>query len=164
MGMNDIETAALVAGGHAFGECHLTTSGFNGPWTTTPSVWSYEFLSATLNEEWEKHTINGGPVQWRTVNRDSPFKDTMRLTSDLAFKQDEIYKAILEGWVETPANLDTEFAKAWNKLVTSGNKYANGRKCEGGIFVAPGETDAASLPSPVLLVGLFGSISSLWWS
>merc|ERR1712241_223975 len=53
MGMNDTETVALIGGGHAFGHTHTYTSGFTGPWTTTPFKWSNEFFTAMQAYEWE---------------------------------------------------------------------------------------------------------------
>merc|ERR1711998_135249 len=52
MGMNDTETVALIGGGHAFGRTHLYTSGFDGPWTTTPYKWSNEFFVVMMTHEW----------------------------------------------------------------------------------------------------------------
>ena len=50
MAMNDTETVALIGGGHTYGKTHgltkeqggVTTSGFEGPWTTNPTAWDNE--------------------------------------------------------------------------------------------------------------------------
>lgn len=144
MGMDDRETAALVAGGHAFGKCHTGTSGFNGPWTTTPFKWSTEFVQASLDEEWEKKVLSNQKIQWQTTNRSSPFANTMRLTADLAFVTDAIYKSIFQGWAEDPNALDLDFKQAWDKLMTQGAQWVNGKKCEDGNYM---EADVARLPS-----------------
>jgi len=172
MGMNDTETAALVAGGHAFGRCHgpcanppcgngiganAFTSGFEGPWTTTPSQWSYEFVTGSLDEAWEKVPAPAGAVQWRTVDRSSALAGTMRLTADLAFVNDADYRAILMNWMANPTELDNDFKAAWNKLTTQGTTWTNGYKCEAGAETNPG------VSGPIFTGGAAeSSISSLF--
>lgn len=145
MGMNDTETAALIAGGHAFGRCHDNTSGFVGPWTNTPSQWTYDFINAMLEEEWEQVTDanTAGKVQWQTVNRSSKHAGTMRLTSDLALVKDTTYKAIIDDWAANPEKLDTAFAAAWDKLLTSGTTWSSAKRCE-----VPEPQDDGTSPEP----------------
>jgi len=136
MGMNDSETASLIAGGHAFGKCHgagVITSGFEGPWTTTPSSWSNEFVTGMFDEEWEKvKTPNNKAVQWRTKDRNSKLSGTMRLTADLALVNDLNYKDLLTHWVCDQQKLAVAFAASWKKLVESGGGWlpASDRRCE----------------------------------
>merc|ERR1712000_720813 len=119
MGMSDSETAALIAGGHTFGQCHggcsapvgdtercpdgeQFSSGFHGPWTTTPDQWSLEFLTAMAGKEkdnWELTTAPNGNKQWRHKDRTGAQKDTMRLTVDLALVYDDKYGALVDEWV-----------------------------------------------------------------
>lgn len=137
MGMNDSETAALIVGGHAFGQCHAVTSGFEGPWTTTPSKWSNEFLTAMLdnNVTWVKKTNAQGTVQWMTTN--SKFAGTMRLTSDLALVNDATYKALAIEWVNKPRKLEDDFAAAWDKLMIQGSSWSSAKKCEANLPARP---------------------------
>jgi len=136
MGMNDSETASLIAGGHAFGKCHgagVVTSGFEGPWTTTPSKWTNQFLTGMFDEVWEKTaTPSGGAMQWRTKDRSSALAGTMRLTTDLALVNDDTYKNLATHWVCDQQKLDIAFAASWKKLVESGGGWlpAADRKCE----------------------------------
>jgi len=144
MGFNDSMTVALVAGGHAFGKCHgdptgVFTSGFEGPWTLTPSQWSNDFLKAMVDEEWESHTGPGGKVQWRTVNRESINKDMMRLTADLALVKDPDYKAIVDEYVADDQKLVDMFAYTWDVLMTQGKseRWLAERFCEELSMEAP---------------------------
>ena len=133
MGMDDSETASLIAGGHAFGQCHGITSGFEGPWTTTPSQWTNQFIIGTFDEEWEQvKTPSGTAVQWRTKDRNSPLAGTMRLTSDLALVNDATYKDLMMHWACDQQKLDVAFAASWKKLVESGGGWLpqGDRRCE----------------------------------
>merc|ERR1711935_61751 len=128
-GMNDTETVALIGGGHAFGRTHLYTSGFDGPWTTTPYKWSNEFFVVTMTHEWEKYTSARGHWQWRTTQRDTPAASVMRLTTDLALLKDADYLQIVAEFATQPAKLDDAFANAWFKLTTSGGRWAANKRC-----------------------------------
>lgn len=130
MGFNDSETAAIIAGGHAFGECHAGTSGFVGPWTNTPSKWSYDYLSATVHEKWERVTNGKGKTQWQTVDKSSVHKGTMRLTADLALVNDAKYKSLMEMWDQDHSQFDSAFSAAWDKLMNQGVQWPEEKMCE----------------------------------
>jgi len=150
MGMNDSETASLIAGGHAFGKCHgvasgVMTSGFEGPWTTTPSKWTNQYLEGMFDEVWEKtNTPNGKAKQWQTKDRSSALAGTMRLTADLALVNDNIYKNLATHWVCDRQKLEVAFAHSWKKLVESGGGWlpAADRKCEPASKATGQQTDS----------------------
>ena len=48
MGFNDEEIVAL-SGAHTLGRCHVTRSGFDGPWTTDPLTFDNEYLKIYWN-------------------------------------------------------------------------------------------------------------------
>ncbi|KAG9076992.1 heme peroxidase [Ceratobasidium sp. UAMH 11750] len=55
MGFNDQEIVAL-SGAHALGRCHTDRSGFEGPWTFSPTTLTNEYYKLLLNEkrQWRK--------------------------------------------------------------------------------------------------------------
>ena len=94
MAMSDVETVALIGGGHAFGKTHgpcpsgagkapnedpknswqgmcgsgkgddTFTSGFEFPWTTKPTQWDNEYFQNLVNYHWYVHEGPGGHFQW----------------------------------------------------------------------------------------------------
>lgn len=63
MGFNDQEIVAL-SGAHALGRCHSSRSGFEGPWTFSPTVLTNDFYNLLLNEKWQWKKWDG-PAQVR---------------------------------------------------------------------------------------------------
>ena len=61
MGFDDREIVAL-SGAHALGRCHTDRSGFDGPWTFSPTVLTNEYYRLLLDEKWN----------WRKVSRCCP--------------------------------------------------------------------------------------------
>jgi len=51
MGFSDQEIVAL-AGAHALGRCHPDRSGFDGPWTFSPTVLTNDYYNLLLNTKW----------------------------------------------------------------------------------------------------------------
>jgi cytochrome c peroxidase len=51
MGFNDQEIVALV-GAHALGRCHRDRSGFEGPWTFSPTTLTNDFFRLLFDETW----------------------------------------------------------------------------------------------------------------
>lgn len=159
MGMNDTQTVALIAGGHAFGKTHgacpkgpgvsplydsqnpwpgacgsgkgadTFTSGFEGPWTTNPNQWDNEFLNVLLDNEWESWMGPGGHYQWRTKDRTSPWKDVMRLTSDVSLLHDLKFLEISKAFAEDQSKLDKSFAQAWDQLINAGAVFSRATHC-----------------------------------
>ena len=52
MGFNDQEIVAL-SGAHALGRCHKDRSGFDGPWTFSPTVLTNDFYTLLLDQQWQ---------------------------------------------------------------------------------------------------------------
>lgn len=96
---------------------NTVSSGFEGPWTRTPSRWNYDFFEAMLQEAWEPVKSPYGNDQWRTANHSSEHSRTRRLTADLALVSDETYRQIAVEYAHDHAKFDLDFADAWFKLV-----------------------------------------------
>jgi len=148
MGMDDVETVALIGGGHAFGKTHgackrahgelcgsgkgedTFTSGFEGPWTTTPNQWSNEFFRFLLEYEWEKVEGPGGHYQYQVKDASKENTKLMRLVSDMALLEDEQYLKIVKRFARNQDALDKVFAQAWLKLTTNGGMWSDAGSCE----------------------------------
>jgi len=103
------------------------TSGLEGAWTSTPTVWSNEYFNNLFNYDWDLVTGQGGASQWTPKEESAkgtvpdahdPSKHhaPMMFTTDLALKMDPIYGPISKRFHENPSEFATAFAKAWYKL------------------------------------------------
>ena len=164
MAMNDEETVALIAGGHAFGKAHgaapaskhigpnpesspieqqglgwknnyktgkgpdTITSGLEGAWSVTPTLWSNSYLENLYQFNWVKTKSPSGATQWvpdnpKTMNMIPDAYDTNKrhapimFTTDLALKFDPAYRKISERFLKHPEELKRAYAKAWFKLI-----------------------------------------------
>jgi len=104
------------------------TSGFEGPWTSTPTRWGNEYFKYLLEKTWAKKIGPGGHWQWyMTEDASDPI---MRLTTDLALINDPEYKQIVEEFAANMTALDEAFDRAWTDLTTSGGKWSPNKKCD----------------------------------
>ena len=104
------------------------TSGIEGPWNTTPTMWDMSYIDNLLSYEWEPEKGPGGAWQWTTTNDElddaapgvqdpEDREDVMMLTTDIALKRDPDYREIIEEFEENPLEFKDAFAKAWYKLI-----------------------------------------------
>jgi len=103
------------------------TSGIEGPWNSTPTMWDTSYLDNLLDHEWEPEQGPGGAWQWRPVDADEVDaapqaqgdgeQTPMMLTTDVALKRDEDFREIIEGFQSNPMAFLDAFAKAWYKLI-----------------------------------------------
>lgn len=61
MGFDDREIVAL-SGAHALGRCHTDRSGFDGPWSFSPTVMSNDYFRLLLGEKWVFRKVCVPPV------------------------------------------------------------------------------------------------------
>ncbi|HEU5045377.1 MAG TPA: catalase/peroxidase HPI [Nocardioidaceae bacterium] len=103
----------------------VTTSGLEVVWTPTPTKWDNSFLETLLGYEWELTKSPAGAWQWQAKDAEpvipDPFGTGKRLptmlTTDVALREDPIYRPIAERFLEHPEELADAFAKAWYKLI-----------------------------------------------
>lgn len=123
MDMNDQETTVLIGGGHAWGRCHNDVSGFEGPWTHSPTQFSNSYFKNLLNEDWVAGHSGAGRTQY--WNED---QSLMMLNTDMEMLLDSSYLH----WVEFYADDDNydqlleDFGRAWEKLT---NRDFGNMKC-----------------------------------
>lgn len=110
MGFDDQEIVAL-SGAHALGRCHPTASGFDGPWTPTPTTWTNAYFSLLTNLEWVPKKWDG-PYQYV----DGPTGRLMMLPTDLVLLQDKEFLKWVQTYSKDAKKFDADFVKAFAKL------------------------------------------------
>ena len=156
MNMNDSETVALIGGGHSFGKTHGScangagkspkedpenpwpglcgsgrggdtyTSGFEFPWTKTPTEWNSEYFQNLVDFSWRVGKGPGDRFQWRVegVSPHAPSSNgTQRqnigmLTTDVALLRDPVYTDLVKKWSKNEGDFNHAFKHAWYKLTT----------------------------------------------
>ena len=114
---------------HGSGKADDTiTSGLEGAWTSNPVKWDNEFVENLYKHDWELTKSPAGKSQFTPKNAaevanvpDAHCPVTkhapMMLTTDLSLKVDPDYAAITQRFLESPADLEDAFARAWFKLL-----------------------------------------------
>ena len=104
------------------------TSGLEGAWTTDPVKWDNNFMENLHDYEWELTKSPAGKSQYAPKNAaevstvpdaHDPSKKhaPMMLTTDLSLREDPDYAPIAKRFLESPADLEDAFARAWFKLI-----------------------------------------------
>ncbi|WP_206240398.1 catalase/peroxidase HPI [Novosphingobium terrae] len=106
---------------------HTITSGIEGSWTPTPTIWDMSYFDMLLDHEYELVRSPAGAKQWQPVGNPSDTQapkahaptvmvPTMMTTADMAMKVDPAYREIMERFRADPAHFADAFARAWFKL------------------------------------------------
>ncbi|MBL7488544.1 catalase/peroxidase HPI [Frankia sp. AgB1.9] len=103
------------------------TSGLEGTWTPTPTMWDNSFFETLFGYEWELFDSPAGAHQWRP--KDGAGADAVpdahdptrrhaptMLTTDLALRFDPVYEPISRRFKDNPDAFADAFARAWFKL------------------------------------------------
>lgn len=106
MGFNDQEMVAL-SGAHALGRCHTDRSGFDGPWTFSPTVLTNDYYRLLMEEKWGWRSWKG-PKQYEDST-----KAIMMLPTDMALVKDPVFK----GWVQKYAKDNDLFFKDFSGVI-----------------------------------------------
>jgi catalase (peroxidase I) len=113
MGFSDREIVALC-GAHALGRCHTNRSGYDGPWTRSPTVLTNDYYQLLLNEKWTVRKWNG-PKQYEDSTG-----ELMMLPADLSLLDDPKFKFWVEHYAKDEEAFLKDFAAAVGKLFELG--------------------------------------------
>ncbi|KAI9311789.1 heme peroxidase [Dichotomocladium elegans] len=113
LGFSVQETVALI-GAHTVGRCHANRSGFEGPWTTTPTRFSNQFFKQLLNNQWVEKKWDG-PRQFV----DAEDGELMMLPTDMALLE-EPFRPYVELYAKNKDKFFEDFAAAFLKLIELG--------------------------------------------
>lgn len=119
MGFDDREIVAL-SGAHALGRCHTDRSGFDGPWSFSPTVMSNDYYRLLLGEKWNFRKWNG-PKQYQDVGS----KSLMMLPTDMALIQDKDFKKHVERYAKDDQVFFSEFRDVIVKLFELGVPFTS---------------------------------------
>ncbi|KAF9294843.1 heme peroxidase [Mortierella antarctica] len=122
MGFNDQEIVALL-GAHALGRCHPDRSGYDGPWTASPTVFTNTFFTELLGRNWTERKWSG-PKQFE----DQESKSLMMLPADMVIAKDKEFRKWAEIYAKDEAKFFEDFAKAAQKLFELGVKFDENAK------------------------------------
>ncbi|KAB2108701.1 Cytochrome c peroxidase [Alternaria gaisen] len=86
MGFDDRAMVAL-SGAHALGRCHTDRSGFDGPWTFSPTTLTNDYYKLLVEEKWSWKKWNG-PKQFEDVKT----KSLMMLPTDMELVRDKSFR------------------------------------------------------------------------
>jgi len=103
------------------------TSGLEGAWSAAPTRWTMQYLQNLYAYDWVQTKSPAGATQWVPSDESAaslvpdahdPSKRhaPVMFTTDLALREDPIYREITTRFLESPAEFELAFAKAWFKL------------------------------------------------
>ncbi|WP_417625687.1 catalase/peroxidase HPI [Pararhodobacter aggregans] len=106
---------------------NAVTSGFEGAWTTHPTVFDMGYFDMLFGHEWELRRSPAGAQQWEPVSiaeSDMPVdasdpsrrQNPIMTDADMAMKMDPAYNAICQKFMADPEYFKDTFARAWFKL------------------------------------------------
>ncbi len=125
MGFTDREIVAL-SGAHALGRCHPDRSGFEGPWTFSPTTLTNAYYVLLLQEKWVERKVPAtGAKQYGDKGTGGSL---MMLPSDMALVQDRAFKPVVEEYAKDEARFFADFARAFAKLGELGVPFPEGSK------------------------------------
>ena len=156
-----------------------TSSGLEGAWSVSPTKWTMQYLDNLYAFEWVKSKSPTGHIQWIPAKGQAanlvpdahiPGKRhaPIMFTTDIALKEDPIYREITTRFRQDPKAFELAFAKAWFKLthrdMGPATRYlGNMVPTEAQIWQDPipkvdhpliGDADIAKLKGQILATGL----------
>lgn len=120
MGFDDREIVAL-SGAHALGRCHTDRSGFDGPWTFSPTMVTNDYYKLLLDEKWGYRKWNG-PRQFQDLGT----KTLMMLPTDMALVKDKGFKPWVDKYAKDGDAFFEDFRDVLVKLFELGVPFTSG--------------------------------------
>ncbi|PPQ65554.1 hypothetical protein CVT24_010817 [Panaeolus cyanescens] len=114
MGFNDQEIVAL-SGAHALGRCHRNRSGFEGPWTFSPTTVTNDYFKLLFDEKWVWKRWDG-PKQLE----DKKTKSLMMLPTDYVLVQDKSFKKFAKAYADSQDLWFKDFSNVVSRLFELG--------------------------------------------
>ncbi|VEU19515.1 DEKNAAC100553 [Brettanomyces naardenensis] len=123
LGFSDKEMVCLIGVGHAIGRCHTYSSGFDGPWTFSPTTVTNDFFENLLEEDWEFKKWNG-----KKQYVDAKTKSIMMLPTDMVLKTDPKFRKYVEEYAKDSDKALKDFSVVFSKLLERGVKFPSSTK------------------------------------
>ena len=106
---------------------HTTTSGVEGPWTSSPTKWDMSYFDLLFGYDWELTKSPAGANIWHAkdlsdedhapqVDGSSTKVPVMMTTADMAMRTDPAYEKVSRHFHANPDAFADAFARAWFKL------------------------------------------------
>lgn len=111
MGFNDQEIVAL-SGAHTLGRCHMTRSGFDGPWSSSPLTFNNDYFINLMDKEWQPREWEG-PFQYEDVAT----RSLMMLPTDMALRTDPEFAKTARLYADDEQAFFRDFSAAFSKLL-----------------------------------------------
>ncbi|ORX47440.1 heme peroxidase [Hesseltinella vesiculosa] len=124
MGFNDQEIVALT-GAHALGRCHTDRSGFDGPWSEQPTIFSNEYFKVIAGRKWVKKDLPNGGWQWVDKNSDTTI---MMLPAEISMYNDKAFRPYFDLYAKDNDRFFEDFSKAFGTLMELGVPFKGDEK------------------------------------
>ena len=106
---------------------HTTTSGVEGPWTSSPTKWDMSYFDLLFGYDWELTKSPAGANIWHAkdlsdedhapqVDGSGAKVPVMMTTADMAMRMDPAYEKVSRHFHANPDAFADAFARAWFKL------------------------------------------------
>lgn len=105
---------------HALGRCHTDRSGYEGPWTFSPTQMTNDYYKLLLDEKWGWRRW-GGPKQYE----DNKTKTLMMLPTDMVLIQDKGFRPHVERYAKDNDAFFAEFSSVIMKLFELGVPFTS---------------------------------------
>ena len=109
MGFDDREIVAL-SGAHALGRAHTDASGYDGPWSPSPTALNNAYYNLLISVPWTVREWSG-PEQF-----EDPTGKLMMLPSDIVLIQDKTFRKYVVQYSKNNELFFKDFAAAFTKL------------------------------------------------